>query len=111
MRRLLVKLWRDDGGALIASEWVFVATILVIGSITGLVAVRDAVATELTEFANALTTLSQGYSFSGLQGCNARTDGSEADDSPSRKNLTSIAESSSQLVDVTIDCRFGTTSD
>ncbi len=104
MRRLLVKLWRDDGGALIASEWVFVATILVIGSITGLVAVRDAVATELTEFANALTTLSQGYAFNGLSGCNARTDGSEADDAPSRQNLTTIPESSSQDIDITLSC-------
>ena len=40
MRQLLLELWKDDAGALIATEWVFVATILVLGSITGLVAVR-----------------------------------------------------------------------
>ncbi len=108
MRQLLLKLWRDDGGALIASEWVIVATILVIGAITGLVAVRDAVATELTEFANALTTLSQGYAFEGLTGCNARTDGSEADDAPSRQNVTWTPESSSQDIDVTIGCGMQT---
>ena len=43
MRRLMQKLWSDDHGALIATEWVFVATILVLGIITGLIAVRQAV--------------------------------------------------------------------
>ena len=42
MLRLLRKLWRDDEGALLATEWVFMATILVIGVIPGMVAVRDA---------------------------------------------------------------------
>jgi hypothetical protein len=59
MRNLMSKLWADDCGALIATEWVFVATILVLGSITGLVAVRQAVLSELTEFANAVLALNQ----------------------------------------------------
>jgi len=42
MLRLLRKVWRDDEGALLATEWVFMATILVIGVIPGMVAVRDA---------------------------------------------------------------------
>jgi Flp pilus assembly pilin Flp len=65
MRKLLFRLWSDDCGALIATEWVFVATIMVLGLITGLVAVRQAILSELTEFANALTTLDQSYSFRG----------------------------------------------
>ena len=43
MQQLVRRLWNDDCGALIATEWVFVATILVLGIITGLVAVRQAV--------------------------------------------------------------------
>src|SRR5262245_9099970 len=82
MRKLLVSVWNDDRGALIASEWLFVATILVIGIIVGLAAVRDAVVTELTEFANALLALSQGYSIGGLEGCCSATDGSQAIDTP-----------------------------
>jgi hypothetical protein len=39
VNQLMLKLWKDDCGALIATEWVFVATILVLGAITGLVAV------------------------------------------------------------------------
>jgi hypothetical protein len=77
MRILMVKLWGDDGGALIAAEWVFVATILVLGSITGLVAVRQAVIAELHDFANALLALNQSYSFSGQSNCESSTAGSE----------------------------------
>ena len=33
MRRFLQRLWADDCGALIATEWVFVATILVLGTL------------------------------------------------------------------------------
>ena len=76
MRRLLLKLWEDDCGALIATEWVFVATILVLGSITGLVALRQAVLTELIDFANAVLQLNQGYSFEGQENCLSRTEGS-----------------------------------
>jgi Flp pilus assembly pilin Flp len=82
MRKLLVRLWMDDRGALIASEFLFVATILVIGIIVGLASVRDALNTELTELGNAILALSQGYSVSGQLGCCAETDGSQAIDTP-----------------------------
>ncbi len=80
MRQLTAKLWADDCGSLIATEWVFVATILVLGVITGLVAVRQAVTTELEEFANAVLSLNQSYSFSGLTNCASSTAGSAARD-------------------------------
>ncbi|SRR5260370_41049257 len=76
MKSLFAKLWKDDCGALIATEWVFVATILVLGSIVGLVAVRQAIISELTEFANALMALNQSYSFSGQTNCESSTAGS-----------------------------------
>jgi hypothetical protein len=80
MNRFVCRLWKDDCGALIATEWVFVATILVLGSITGLVAVRQAVITELTEFADAVLSLSQSYSFSGQANCQSSTAGSSFED-------------------------------
>ena len=76
MRNVLVRLWNDDAGALIAAEWVFVATILVLGAITGLVAVRQAVIAELHDVANALLALNQSYSFSGQSNCESSTAGS-----------------------------------
>jgi hypothetical protein len=38
---LLQRLWQDDRGAILATEWVFMATILVIGVIPGMVALRN----------------------------------------------------------------------
>jgi hypothetical protein len=67
MRQFLSRLWNDDCGALLAVEWVFVATILVLGSITGLVAVRQAILAELHEFAEALRHLSHAYHIHGFR--------------------------------------------
>ena len=80
MQKMLRRLWADDCGALIATEWVFVATILVLGIITGLVAVRQALISELTEFANAVMALNQSFSFSGQSNCQSSTAGSQAID-------------------------------
>jgi hypothetical protein len=82
LQRTLNRLWNDDAGALIASEFLFVATILVIGIIVGLSGLRVAVVAELTELGNAFLALSQGYSISGIIGCCAETDGSQAIDTP-----------------------------
>jgi Flp pilus assembly pilin Flp len=82
MQKLLRKLWSDDAGALIAAEYLFVATILVIGLIVGLATVRDAVTTELGELSNAYLALSQGYIISGLTGCCSEVQGSQAIDTP-----------------------------
>jgi len=82
MRKLFAKCWKDDCGALIAIEFLFVATVLVIGIVVGLTAVRNAVNAELTELANAILALSQGYIISGQSGCAASTDGSQAIDTP-----------------------------
>jgi hypothetical protein len=91
MRQLMLRLWKDDCGALIATEWVFVATILVLGSITGLVAVRQAVITELTEFADAVLALNQSYSFSGQVNCESSTGGSSFADHPTAIGMASTA--------------------
>jgi hypothetical protein len=80
------KLWNDDKGALISMEYLFVATILVIGVVVGLTAVREAVNVELTELANALLALSQGFTVSGTSGSGGSTDGSQAIDFPGLLN-------------------------
>src|SRR5262249_17906233 len=80
VRRLLKRLWNDDRGALIATEWVFVATLLVLGIITGLIAVRQAVLSELTEFSSTVIALNQSFSFAGQSNCLSSTAGSAAED-------------------------------
>src|SRR5262249_53212419 len=91
MQHLILKLWNDDVGALIAAEWVFVATILTLGSITGLVAVRQAVIAELHDFANALLALNMSYSFSGQSNCESSTAGSQFTDTPDSIVVGSVA--------------------
>jgi hypothetical protein len=76
MFRLMLKLWADDSGALIATEWVFVATILVLSLVVGLQAVKEAVNGELLDLANAISSLNQSYSFGGSSGCCASAAGS-----------------------------------
>jgi Flp pilus assembly pilin Flp len=82
MRNMMRKLWSDDQGALIATEYLFVTTIIVIGTVVGLTNVRDAVNAELTELGNAILALSQGYTISGSSGSAASVDGSMATDTP-----------------------------
>jgi hypothetical protein len=81
-KSLLIKLWHDDSGALIAAEYLFIATILVIGIVVGFASVRDAINSELAELSNAFLALSQGFVISGQSGCCAAVDGSQAIDTP-----------------------------
>ncbi len=83
MKHLASKLWNDDQGALIASEYLFVITILIIGTIVGLTSLREAIVNEMAETANALLALSQGYSISGISGAGGEIEGSESIDTPS----------------------------
>ena len=83
MLQVGARFWRDDGGALLALEWLFLATLLVFGLTTGLVAVRNAVNAELTTIADAATSLNVCFSFSGLSNCAAATCGSAATTLPS----------------------------
>ena len=84
MRKLMLKLWNDDCGALLSTEWIFVCVIIVLGSITGMVLMRQAVISELVEFGNAVEALNVGYSFSGQANQESFTAGSQAiDDSSS----------------------------
>jgi Flp pilus assembly pilin Flp len=80
--RTLLRLWRDDCGALIATEYLFVATVLIIGLVLGLSTLRAALNAELTELANAILALSQGYSVNGSSGPGGSVDGSQANDTP-----------------------------
>jgi hypothetical protein len=62
---LFRRLWKDDCGALIGTEWMLVATIMVIGVIPGYIVIRQGALRGLTDFANATGSLDQSYSFCG----------------------------------------------
>lgn len=101
MRKILSKLWNDDGGAIIAMEWVFIATILVLGIITGLVAVRQAVLTELSDVAQAILSLNQSYSFTGQSNCQASTAGSQFTVNPSQNTNALLIHSTPPVSPIT----------
>lgn len=86
---MLKKLWKDEAG-IVALEYLLLATIVGLGLIVGLVALRNSLVTEFSELGQAITTLSQEYSYSGLswQTC-ASTDGSQATDSAQGFDVTS----------------------
>ena len=91
-------LWNDDGGSgLMAAEWLFFFTIVVLGSITGLVAVRQALISELTETAQALLALNQSFSFSGQSNCESSTAGSSASDTTNTIGEGSVAASTAAI--------------
>ena len=72
-------LWNDDGGStLVTTEILFIFAILVLGLISGFVALRQAVLSELVETAQAVLALNQSYSFSGQSNCESSTAGSSA---------------------------------
>ncbi len=71
------KLWNDEAGFVVSSELVLIATILVIGMITGLVTVRDQVVQELADVAGAISDVDQSYAYTGVSAHNASTSGSD----------------------------------
>lgn len=83
MKKIMLRLWQDDVGALIATEYLFIATILVIGIIVGLVGLRNAIVTEFTELGNAILAINNGFTWSGSSGAGGNVPGSMAIDTPS----------------------------
>lgn len=67
----------DDSGVL-TFEWILIITVLVIGVIAGLASVRDAISAELADIAQAMGSVDQSYTYSGVkteisQGVGAQT--------------------------------------
>ncbi|GAB4137780.1 hypothetical protein [Thermopirellula anaerolimosa] len=60
MKSFMSRVWREDEGVL-TFEWILLITVLVIGVVGGLSAVRDAVITELGDVVEAMISLDQSY--------------------------------------------------
>ena len=70
---MMNRLMNEEAGVL-TFEWILLITILVIGVIAGLAAVRDALNCELADVAQAIGSVDQGYYYSGLAtGVNSST--------------------------------------
>lgn len=73
---MLRRFMLDESGMVVYSELVLIATILVIGMITGLATVRDQVLTELADVADAISELDQSYNYGGVIAHSSTTHGS-----------------------------------
>lgn len=66
MLRLAKTLWHDQAGFIVSAELVLISTVGVIGLITGLTCLRNAVNCELTDVSCALRSLDQTYCYTGF---------------------------------------------
>ena len=94
---MIRKLWNDEAGFLISTEAVLYWTIVVLGILTGLVAVRQAVISELVETAQAIMAINQSFSFSGQTNCESSTAGSSASDTTNTITEGSVAPSTANI--------------
>ncbi len=67
MKQLLKKLWNDQGGFILSTEAMILWTIVVLGMVVGLVAVRDASVNELTEVGNAIMSFDQSFQYGSVE--------------------------------------------
>ena len=74
------KLWQDEGGTVVSAELILIGTVLVIGLITGMSSLRDAVITELADVGAAIAKLDQSYVLHGSSACSSATASTEYDD-------------------------------
>ncbi len=82
MKNLVMRLWHDEAGFVVSTELILIATIVVIGLITGLTTVRDAVVHELADVADAVSEIDQSYSWGRIDAHCSSTAGSEYVDTP-----------------------------
>jgi len=64
VRKLLARMWRETDGVL-SFEWTVLTSVLTIGAVAGIAAVRDAVTDEMADVAEAMTSLDQSYVIQG----------------------------------------------
>src|SRR5687768_9816233 len=64
VKSLLERLWRETDGVL-SFEWTILTSVVTIGAVAGIAAVRDAVVDEMADVAEAMTSLDQSYRIQG----------------------------------------------
>jgi hypothetical protein len=76
MWKKLRECFEDDCGALLAVEWLFVCSILVLGAVTGLVGIRNMLLTQMGDVAGAIGALDPSYEVRGVHNRESATAGS-----------------------------------
>ena len=65
---LLTRLWNDEAGSIVATEYLLLGTIVGLGSVTGLATVRDSINDEYQEFGTSVREVRQSYSVPAKKG-------------------------------------------
>jgi hypothetical protein len=65
--QLVKRLWNDDCGGIISSEYLLVASILGLGTVSGLAALRDAQVEEMREMGNSMRAVREHFAPHELQ--------------------------------------------
>ena len=66
MLRLAKALWNDQAGFIVSAELVLISSVGVIGLVTGLTCLRNAVNSELSDVSCAISSLDQSYCYTGF---------------------------------------------
>jgi Flp pilus assembly pilin Flp len=74
--KMLHRLYADESGFVISAELILIASIVVLGLIVGMTAIRDAVTTEMADTASSFGQVNQSFSISGAMGHASSTAGS-----------------------------------
>ena len=82
-----------EGGFIVSTELMLIATILVIGLVVGLQAVRTSVVTELADVGEAIGAVSQTYLINGVTGHHASSNGSTWQDLSDTCDTTDAVQS------------------
>lgn len=78
--KTFTQFWADERGFVVSSELVLIATIVVIGLLAGLTTLRDQVALEMGDVANAIGQVNESYSYAGVTSHSGSTAGSSIRD-------------------------------
>lgn len=105
---LLKRFYHDDAAFVISAELTLIATVAIIGLITGMVAIRDAVVSELSDVAGAMQDLNQSYSYNRVTGHSGWTYGSSWTDA---RDWCDTAEDAANVADNCITFTTGPTNE
>ena len=96
MQKTMTQIWNDDNGFIVSIELILIATIAVLGLITGMVAVRDAVVSELSDVAGAVQDVNQSYTYNGV----SQTPGLHSDAASAGSSWTDLTDHCDTAEDV-----------
>ena len=98
MKNLITKFHKAESGMVLSTELIAIASITLLAVVVGLESLANAVAFELNDIGNALTSIVQSYSFTGFQGSSGQQtsfySGSVFQDTATTTTLTVVGGSS-----------------